>query len=397
MSDDEMLSQDVTEKNFAEDITLVDKTQEYSSDTNFNEHTQTQLLTLSEGITIGSYKIIKQIGAGGMGKVYKAYHEKLDKYVAIKVISNAEKISKQEKIRFLTEAKLTAHLKHPNIVTIHDVGEVGKIDYIVMDYIEGETLSNILQTFRHDINKALKIVKEVALAMYYAHESGIIHRDLKPANLIIEKDTQKVIVMDFGLAKNINMDSDLTKSGDIIGTPRYMAPEQASGDIDKINHKTDIYALGAILYEMITGTYAFDGTTSLGIIFNILNKEVTNPRKYNTKIGKDLVDICLKAMHKEQGKRYENAKLFAHDIDRYLKKEKLPTVKKKSQIKIAVIIFIILGLTAGFFLLNIISQRAKRQKINLILLLLLTFIITKRVNFTYKSNINLLLKIIIKP
>lgn len=268
---------------------------------------------------LGPYEIIAELGSGGMGKVYKAYHRQLDRMVAIKVMLMADPADR-ERLRFLSEAKLTAQLRHPNIVAIHDVATEGETDYIVMEFIEGESLAAMLKRSRPSPRRSLEIMKEVSLAIDYAHTMGIIHRDLKPANIMVEKKSGRAVVMDFGLAKKIS-GKTLTQTGDVVGTPQYMAPEQALGKQKEISPRTDIYALGTIMYELLTGSPAFTGTTPYKLLFNILNKEVIPPRKRNSKLAADLDTICLKALEKEPARRYENARAMAEDMERFLSGE----------------------------------------------------------------------------
>ncbi|BBM85061.1 serine/threonine protein kinase [Candidatus Uabimicrobium amorphum] len=268
--------------------------------------------------TFAVYKLEKQIGAGGMGRVYKAYHARLDRTVAIKVILGTQSTENQS--RFLEEGKLTAKLHHPNIVTVHDMGTYQGQDYIVMDYIEGGSLSDLLAKKKLNIRRSLEIIKDVCYAMGYAHKSNIIHRDLKPSNIMMNNgDTP--LVMDFGLAKNIENSSELTREGSVIGTPRYMAPEQAAGHIHRLSPATDVYSLGAILYQMITRKAVIDGQTPVEMIFSILHRDVIPPRKHNSKISKELESICLKALEKTPKDRYQNGREMAEDIERMLNGE----------------------------------------------------------------------------
>ena len=267
---------------------------------------------------LGPYQIFEQIGAGGMGKVYKGYHPQLEKNVAIKVMLKSSEISSHDRERFLAEARLAAQLRHPNIVSVYDVGSAAGIDYLVMDYICGHSLAQELQKTPMSPRRAAKLLKDVAWAMDTAHQQGIVHRDLKPANLMIDQESGRPLVTDFGLAKNINLSSELTKSGDILGTPRYMAPEQARGDQSAISPQTDIYALGAILYEMLTAKPATPGDSPFNIIYNILQKELIPPRQHCPNLARDLETICLKTLAKEPQHRYSSAAELAQDLQRFL-------------------------------------------------------------------------------
>lgn len=269
---------------------------------------------------LGPYELIEEIGAGGMGRVFKAYHTQLDRVVALKVLHSG-KISERERGRFFAEAKLTAKLKHPNIVTVYDVTTDNATDYIVMELIEGASLQDVLKRSPFSVRKSLEIIKDVALAIDYAHQQNIIHRDLKPANIMIEQHGGRPVVMDFGLAKDIKLEKDVTKSGEILGTPKYMSPEQAGGNVRNVSPLSDVYALGAILYEMLAGVPAVDGPTPYAIIVNIINKDVIPLRQRHPHLSIDLETICQKALEKEPSRRYASAGALAGDIERFLNGE----------------------------------------------------------------------------
>jgi tetratricopeptide (TPR) repeat protein/predicted Ser/Thr protein kinase len=270
---------------------------------------------------IGVYQILQELGAGGMGKVYKAYHPQLERTVAIKVMLRGDKGNERERERFLTEARLTAKLKHPNIVAVHDVVQEQGQDYIVMDFIAGESLLSQIKRARPAPRRALEIMREIALAMDYAHSQHVVHRDLKPGNVMMEKGSGRVLILDFGLAKNVQLNKEMTRAGEILGTPKYMAPEQARGEAAKISPRTDIYAMGAMLYEMVTGVSAAIGDTPFNIIYNILQKDVVPPRKHTPNLARDIETICLKAMEKDPARRYQSGKTMAEDIERFFNGE----------------------------------------------------------------------------
>ncbi len=270
---------------------------------------------------LGPYQILEKIGSGGMGKVYKARHKRLDKTVAIKVLLQDSETEEVDRGRFLAEAKLIAKLNHPNIVRAQDFGNAGGQDYIVMDLVEGESLEQILDSDKKlSFRKGVKILRDVTLAISYAHQEGFIHRDLKPANLMIDKQG-KPLVMDFGLAKKIQGGKDLTKTGEILGTPRYMAPEQTGGQGSQISALTDVYALGAILYEVITGHKAISGESFFNIVYRIAHGEIVPPRQLVSSIALDLETICMKALEKDPAKRYSSAQAMADDMTRFLEGE----------------------------------------------------------------------------
>ena len=280
---------------------------------------KSQGISFVPGKKVGAYDILEQIGAGGMAKVYKARHEQLDRIVAIKVMKSSGKGQGHQ--RFLSEAKLSARLKHPNIVSVHDSGSIDDIDYIVMDFIPGKTLQNFITQSKTGLDRSLQIMKQVMAAVEYAHDNGIIHRDLKPSNIIIEQHSKRPLVMDFGLAKEIKHGKDMTKTGEIIGTPKYMAPEQASGQKRKISPKTDVYSLGAIFYQLLTGIAPFQGRSTMAILYSVLHTEAIPLRKINPKIPVELETMCMKALEKQPEKRYQSVKEFKHDLELFLNGE----------------------------------------------------------------------------
>lgn len=272
-----------------------------------------------KGSYIGPYQVIEEVGQGGMARVYRAYHQKLERFVAIKVMDK-QVVSQEDHQRFVAEAKLTARLQHPNIVAVHDVGTALGLNYIVMDFIQGISLRDLIKNGPLPIADACNITKQIALGLHYAHNKGVIHRDIKPSNIIIAKDNRPVI-MDFGLAKNTKMAQDITKSGVIIGTPKYMAPEQIKGDNRSISRSTDVYGLGTVFYEMLTAKPVVLGETPLSVSYSILNKDVVPPRNYRSEIPQDVQTICLKTLEKNKQKRYRSANALADDISRFLNGE----------------------------------------------------------------------------
>ncbi|WP_372369843.1 serine/threonine-protein kinase [Candidatus Uabimicrobium sp. HlEnr_7] len=267
---------------------------------------------------IGQYQIVELIGSGGMGKVYKAYHPILNKTIAIKVLLQFDSASEKSQQRFFSEAQMMAQLAHPHIVKIHDVGTHNNISYIAMDFIDGPSLKEFLKDNRVSTRKICEMMIEIANAVEYAHKNQIVHRDLKPANLMIEVTTKKIYLMDFGLAKDLSSRNDLTTSGQLLGTPKYMSPEQAEGNSRNVSHLTDIYALGVIFYEMLTGVCPIQGSTQTKIIHNIRYGNVKPITTYKKNISTKLESICLKAMTKSPEKRYTSALKMAEDIENFL-------------------------------------------------------------------------------
>lgn len=261
---------------------------------------------------IGRYQILREIGRGGMGHVFEAYDAMLHRKVALKILLNQEEFSR-EKEYFLREAQNTAKLRHPNIVTVYAIEEEKGQIFFTMDLIEGSTFSNLLEKKEVSIIQSIETLEKIARAVHYAHKQGIIHRDIKPSNIMLTKENEPKL-MDFGLAKEIK-GNKISQSGIIVGTPAYMAPEQMEGNGE---YRSDVYSLGAVLYEIITGKPPFESETSIKLMLRAMEKEPFPPRKINPSIGKELEAICLKALAKKPVFRYQNAQEFADDLHRYL-------------------------------------------------------------------------------
>ncbi len=264
----------------------------------------------------GRYEILEEISRGAMGIVYRAREPKLGRVVALKVLLAGEHASEEQVGRFIREARAVARLRHPNIVPVHDVGEFDGLHYFTMDYIDGEPLSYLIARGEVDIRTALDITEAVADAAECAHQAGIIHRDIKPSNIMIDSNGRPLIT-DFGLAKPVDSDTQYTRSGTTVGTPAYMPPEQARGNISAISPRSDVYSIGAVLYELVTGVAPFDGPNMLDIILDVIHDDPARPRHLNPKVHSDIETIILRAMEKDPERRYASAAEIRDDISRF--------------------------------------------------------------------------------
>ena len=264
----------------------------------------------------GSYEIIEEINRGSMGIVYRARDKKLGRIVALKVLLAGEHASPQQISRFQREAQAIGKLHHPNIVPIHEIGEYNGQHYFTMDFIDGVSLSRLLKRKKIDPARCLDIIEAVCDAVQAAHEAGVIHRDIKPSNIMIDY-RGRVQIMDFGLAKQLDRESNYTQSGTTIGTPAYMPPEQARGHLRRIGRASDVYSIGAVLYEMVTGRAPFSGSNMLEVILRVIREEPPPPRQLNAKVNRDIQTIILKAMEKDLERRYATARELAEDIRRF--------------------------------------------------------------------------------
>ena len=275
---------------------------------------------LVPGYAFGSYELQGKIGEGGMGVVYKAKHKTLGRTVALKLVRLGSLASEKTLKRFQIEARAAAALQHPNLVAVHEVGEEDGQLYIAMEYVAGERLSDAFRSDEVNWETVAKQLKSIAEAVQHAHQQGIIHRDLKPANVLINSLGEPCIT-DFGLAKIFDHDEGFTASEEVMGTPSYMSPEQAKGDKAKIGPATDIYALGAILYEGLTGRPPFKADSSVETVRQVVELDPVFPQRLNPNVPRQLQTICMKCLSKDPGKRYSTAQELVEDLDRFLKKE----------------------------------------------------------------------------
>lgn len=266
---------------------------------------------------IGDYQILSEIARGGMGVVYKARHRTLGRLAAVKLIKSGELAQAEEVQRFQVEAQAAAVLDHPGIVPVYEVGQQGAQHYLAMAYINGQSLAQRVKESPLTPHDAARIMQQVAAAVQYAHDQGIVHRDLKPQNILMTKDGQPKVT-DFGLAKKQGSDSNLTATGQILGTPSFMPPEQTKGTSDQIGPLSDVYSLGATLYCLLTGRPPFQAATPLETMLQVANQEPVPLRQLNPSIPRDLETICLKGLQKNPSQRYASAGDFAADLGRYL-------------------------------------------------------------------------------
>jgi WD40 repeat protein len=272
---------------------------------------------------VPGYEILGEIGRGGMGIVYRARQIKLNRVVALKMILAGGHSGAEVRARFETEAHAVARLQHPGIVQIYEFGEAGGLPYFSLEYVEGGSLQHRLAGKPLPAEQAAPVAEQLARAVQYAHEQGIIHRDLKPANVLLASGVAEIVakITDFGLAKVTGGDSHQTYSGAVLGTPCYMAPEQARGQSGQVGPWTDVYALGAILYEMLTGRSPFLGANVMETLDQVVTQEPISPRRLQPLVSRDLETICLKCLQKLPGHRYRSALELADDLARYRKGE----------------------------------------------------------------------------
>src|SRR5947207_15821355 len=268
----------------------------------------------------GDYELLQEIGRGGQGVVYRARQKSLNRIVALKVIGLAHWATEAHVKRFRMEAEAAASLNHPCIVPIYEVGERDGACYFSMGLVEGGQLDAVAKREPIPIRHAAELVAKLARTVHYAHEHGILHRDIKPGNILLDKNGEAHLA-DFGLARLVETESTLTRTKDLMGTPSYMAPEQAVGNNAKITRATDVYGLGAVLYKLLTGHPPFAGGTTYESIRLVLDTEPRQPRLWSPKVDRDLSTICLKCLEKDPKRRYASALALAEDLERWLKHE----------------------------------------------------------------------------
>ncbi len=268
----------------------------------------------------GDYELLEQIGRGGQGVVFRARQKSLNRTVALKVISLGQWANEAHVKRFRREAEAAAHLEHPCIVPIHEVGERDGSCYFSMKFVEGGQLDEVVRRRPMSIRQAAELIVKVSRTVHYAHEHGILHRDIKPGNILLDIEGEPHLT-DFGLARLVESESTVTRTLEVLGTPSYMAPEQAVGNNAEVSSATDVYGIGAVLYELLTGHPPFAGGTTYQTIKLLLDTEPRQPRLWNRKIDRDLATICLKCLEKDPKRRYASALALAEDLERWLNYE----------------------------------------------------------------------------
>ncbi|TWT47287.1 serine/threonine-protein kinase [Botrimarina hoheduenensis] len=271
---------------------------------------------------LGDYELRDEVGRGGMGIVYRASQQSLGRSTAVKLILRGALASAEDQKRFRSEAESVARLEHPGIVPIYEVGEHNGQLFFSMPFVEGETLAQRLAKGPVNDREAVRLVRDVARAIQYAHERGIIHRDLKPANILVDREG-RVHVTDFGLAKRLTTDNastaQLTNTGAILGTPSYMAPEQATGGRGEVGPLSDVYSLGALLYALVTGRPPFQGASPVDTVLMLLENDPVAPRMLNGRIDRDVEMMILRCLQKPSELRYASAGELAADLDAFLR------------------------------------------------------------------------------
>lgn len=268
----------------------------------------------------GDYELLEEIGRGGMGVVYRANQKSLNRTVAIKMLLHGDHATEEQKGRFRQEAEAAAGLTHTGIVPVYEVGDIAGKPYFSMKLIDGQPLSDLLSSGPMDVKEACQIAVQVCNAIHFAHRKGILHRDLKPSNILIDTDGL-AHVTDFGLAKQISAESDLTQTGAVIGTPAYMSPEQAAGERGEIGTHSDIYSLGALLYHMVTGRPLFQAVSPVDVVLMVLQEEPVAPRLLNSKIPRDVEMIIQKSVQKPVDLRFKSAEALSQDLSAFLHDE----------------------------------------------------------------------------
>src|SRR5437879_6328681 len=301
-----------------DDCALIENVE--SSDANAAPHVRKAPRPPKTLANFGDYELLEEIGRGGQGVVYRARQKSLNRTVALKVIGLGHWATQAHIKRFRLEAEAAASLEHPGIVPIHEVGERDGSCYFSMKFVEGGQLDEVVKREPMPIRPAVELIVKLARTVHYAHEHGILHRDIKPGNILLDAKGEPHLT-DFGLARLVESASSVTQTLYVLGTPSYMTPEQAVGNNAAVSNVTDVYGLGAVFYQLLTGQPPFAGGTTYETIKLLLDTEPRKPRLLNPKIDRDLSTICLKCLEKDPKRRYSSALALAEDLERWLKHE----------------------------------------------------------------------------
>lgn len=289
----------------------------------------TPKLELVEKRLFGDYELMEEISRGSMGVVWKARQRSLNRIVALKAVTAGVLASSEDVARFRTEAETVAAIKHPNVITIHEIGENDGVQFFSMEYVNGRTIESMVQEQPFAPREAARLMRTIAEAVHYMHQSGVMHRDIKPLNIIIDTWGRPVL-LDFGIARHMNDNNRLTQTGVVMGSPCYMAPEQAERRPEAIGPHTEVHALGVTLYQMLTGAVPYSGTTAEETLMNVVHWTPKPPTEHMPSIPKDLETIVLKCLEKSPARRYATAQDLAEDLDRFL--HGLPVMARRAKL-----------------------------------------------------------------